>query len=774
MVKTFLHTIQQKEHDDLLRESFFAALFMLAIMLSCALPPLVAQQLTPQSPTPGIPASTSDKLTESVNFPRIGVYAQGVGNVHWANFAASANGVQCCPPFRNGLGTAFAGGATMQFPLEMDSTVFARFNLFDIHRRFSVNVRGGIVSHQAWLRSSGDTVLEQGGMRSARIDYAMNAQLLSGGGELALSYRLGEQLPVREAALQEAWILSAGVRVGFFAQRVYSQTRTIADPLNRAVWQNGMATDTMVNNQIIPNVMALNLDAAVILGLRREIPLLFTEQQRNHPNTAFVLAPEVQISLPITSIVPNRGWSHARLQAGLAIFFPSEFPPKPAPPKPLPPPPDSVKTPAVAKTSQPDKPDSVRPKASPTFAVQLIKTVQDTSGKTLPAVRINIEDHVARRVFPLLTEIFFEQGSDAIPGRYKRLLVQDTGSFTTKKLLYNKKFGSLDVYHDVLNILGRRLKENPASTVTLTGCLGAVGKGVDSEEADKTLSLRRAEAVRNYLWDIWGIAPNRIAVIGRGLPAKPSQTTDELAKEAGTDVADNRRVEITSSEWEITKPVLDDDTLSVANFPVVRFTAQMTPKDSAARAVKSWSLQVKQNGAVVTESKGTTVNVDYLWNIEYAPPRSNTPVQIVLDVETITNEHIITQDTIGIEYLSVTKKRTTGAGDVEKNEFRLVGFEFGNTGLTADHKRIIKEYILPVLNFQSTLQITGHTDAFGKDESNQRLSRLRAEAISQEIGFSYPAFISGEGNKKMLYSNKTPEGRFYSRTVQVLAETPIE
>ena len=704
--------------------------------------------------------------------PKLGFFTHATGNVHFANFPASAqNGVICCPPYRSGFGTGFAGGIELGLPIPIDSTFFSAINLFDQHRRFYATLRADVVNHQGILRSSGDTVLQQSGMpssgmRQGRIDYAMNAQLLSWGGQFLLSYRFGEEQNVPQAS----WIGLAGIRAGIFSQKTYSETRTIIDPLNRAVWQNGFATDTISNDRIIPNVQALNVDASVTFGLRREISLLFGNADA--PEAAWMLAPELFVSLPLTSIVPNRGWSHARIHAGFTLLFPL----LPIIPRFLDtlPKQDTVR---VAQQSPLQSPlqsqDSAVSKIPPILTVKLQKTIEDITGLPLPAFRVRVEEFASRRVFPLLLYVFFGQSEDAIPARYQRLLAKDTAGFTLKNIFRHKEFGTLDVYYHLLNIIGQRMKSRPASSITLTGCLGAVGNSLEAEDADKTLSQRRAESVRAYLRDVWGIAENRMNIVARALPVQPSNTNDELAKNLGSDAEENRRVEISSNDWDIVKPVLDEDTLVVADFPLVHFRAAISPADSLQDRIKGWSLLLRQGDSILVRTRGTNTDFEYLWTIEYERPYSDAIIQAMLDVETSNDEHLTVKDTIQVEYISIVKKRREGIDDTERSAFRLIDFEFGNPNVTERHKRIIREDIRPVLTDRSTVRIFGNTDALGKEQVNERLSRQRAEAVAREIGIGKQT-IRGEGSKRRLYPNQTPEGRFYSRTVEIFAETPVE
>jgi outer membrane protein OmpA-like peptidoglycan-associated protein len=155
------------------------------------------------------------------------------------------------------------------------------------------------------------------------------------------------------------------------------------------------------------------------------------------------------------------------------------------------------------------------------------------------------------------------------------------------------------------------------------------------------------------------------------------------------------------------------------------------------------------------------------------PPERDAAVIATLNVEAANGTRITTQTWLDVEYLSVQKKRFERLADKEFSTFRFIGFDLGNAAATARHKRIINEYVLPLVGKQATIAITGHTDAVGDDAANVRLSRARAESISQAIGIGNRT-VKGVGGSVLLYPNDTPEGRMYSRTVEIQVINPVQ
>jgi outer membrane protein OmpA-like peptidoglycan-associated protein len=75
---------------------------------------------------------------------------------------------------------------------------------------------------------------------------------------------------------------------------------------------------------------------------------------------------------------------------------------------------------------------------------------------------------------------------------------------------------------------------------------------------------------------------------------------------------------------------------------------------------------------------------------------------------------------------------------------------------------------------RTTIQVIGHTDSRGSEESNLELSRRRAQAVAEELvaaGVS-PSRITtfGRGESSPVASNDTPEGRAQNRRVEIIVE----
>lgn len=117
-----------------------------------------------------------------------------------------------------------------------------------------------------------------------------------------------------------------------------------------------------------------------------------------------------------------------------------------------------------------------------------------------------------------------------------------------------------------------------------------------------------------------------------------------------------------------------------------------------------------------------------------------------------------------------------GCPVVENKVFntRMINFETGKATLTADSKRSLKEgaALLNSGDFAKLkIEVQGHTDHVGSNESNHTLSHRRADAVRLELiknGVSPDRLTAtGYGEEKPIADNTTAEGRALNRRVEL-------
>lgn len=107
---------------------------------------------------------------------------------------------------------------------------------------------------------------------------------------------------------------------------------------------------------------------------------------------------------------------------------------------------------------------------------------------------------------------------------------------------------------------------------------------------------------------------------------------------------------------------------------------------------------------------------------------------------------------------------------------RGVHVEFNNARLMPDAK-VALNAVAHALNAQTDIEtgVNGHTDEFGNDQYNQRLSEARADAVKLyliERGVASGRMAAhGPGETQPISDNETDEGRELNRRVEIQVKT---
>jgi outer membrane protein OmpA-like peptidoglycan-associated protein len=396
--------------------------------------------------------------------------------------------------------------------------------------------------------------------------------------------------------------------------------------------------------------------------------------------------------------------------------------------------------------------------APPPMTCSLSALGVDDEGAVAPIATLRIEEFLSTIAYPLLGYLFFEPGSSSLPERFTLLSSAGVAGFHSRDM---QGSGTLDVYHTMLNIIGERMRKYPAARLSLTGC----NMDQAEEKGNLDLSRARAEGVRSYLADVWGIDRSRIDVMATNLPEKHSNPLTADGQ------AENRRVEISSNMPEILDVLVIDDTTRTSTPPVVR----LAPVVVAPSGVASWEVTVTQHGNVLKRFAGTGAppeNLEWdLANDQPHMPRFNEPLAIRLEASSPTGEHVACAMELPTQVTTISQKRENRVGDYTIDRFNLILFSVGEATITPANQRII-DLVKSRLKPRSEVTVEGFADRTGNPASNQRLSAQRAKATAAALGRP-DATVRGIGESRLLFDNDIPEGRYYCRTVQITVKTPI-
>jgi len=153
-------------------------------------------------------------------------------------------------------------------------------------------------------------------------------------------------------------------------------------------------------------------------------------------------------------------------------------------------------------------------------------------------------------------------------------------------------------------------------------------------------------------------------------------------------------------------------------------------------------------------------------------PHAAEPLYYTLVAKGMAGDSILAVDSLGVEQTTLRQKRIERVADKEIDKYTLLLFNFGSTNLDEANRRRI-EYIKQQLTPGTTIDITGHTDRTAEAAPNLKISELRAQTAAELLGKTASQNVEGLGKSVLLYNNDLPEGRFYSRTVDITLEKPI-
>ena len=372
-------------------------------------------------------------------------------------------------------------------------------------------------------------------------------------------------------------------------------------------------------------------------------------------------------------------------------------------------------------------------------------------------------------VFPLRNYVFFNEGSNEIPNRYVLLtkdqvkdFKEDQAETFAPKNLSDRSKRQMTVYYNILNILGDRMQKNPSATITLVG----------SSNNGNSEGLTMAESVKTYLVNIFDINSARITTKGQNKPNIPSEQpggTQELVLLREGD----RRVSIESNSPDLLMKFQSGPDAPLK--PVEIVPSQVAPVESyvtfnnkgAKEALSSWSLQIAdEQGKVQSFGPYTQEEVKIPGNLILGSrPEGDYKVKMI--GQTKSGKIVEKETPVHMVLWAPTKTE-------EVLRYSII-YEFNTSKAIMMYEKYLTEIVTPKIPIGATVVIKGHTDIIGEEVYNQSLSLDRANDVKNIIQNSltksgrndvkFDVSGNGENENTSPFENKTPEERFYNRTV---------
>jgi outer membrane protein OmpA-like peptidoglycan-associated protein len=400
----------------------------------------------------------------------------------------------------------------------------------------------------------------------------------------------------------------------------------------------------------------------------------------------------------------------------------------------------------------------------------LVVVVADADVKftVVSPANIPVERRV-RETFPIRNYVFFEVGSTEIPNRYVLLKKDQVKDFKedrlevfTPKRLSGRSAREMDVYYNVINILGDRMNRFPNTKVRLTGATLEGSK--DGKEM--------AEVVKTYLVSVFGVAPARITTEGKLKPRLASEAKSGTHELVLLREEDNR-VSIWSDSPEILMEYQTGP--NVALKPIDINVVQVAPLDSyvifnvegADKALKTWSLDIKDETGTVQKFGPYTGES---WSIPGksilgAKPEGNYKVTMIGETK---SGKTVKKDASFAMKLWTPSEREMGM------RYSVI-YEFNENEVTPTYVKYLTEVVTPKIPKGAQVILSGYTDIIGDADHNKKLSLARANDVKGIIekalakagrtDVKLVAYGFGEDDKLSPFDNKYPEERFYNRCV---------
>jgi outer membrane protein OmpA-like peptidoglycan-associated protein len=639
------------------------------------------------------PTASSQQMPD-----RYGGYFHIVFNNYKALFSGLPGVPSCCPTYEDGGGTGFATGLLYEHPFAQQLMYQLRLGVADL---------GGSFKTDEPFMASVEGVATPGLLR-----HTIDAKLWALEFSPLLVYK-----PYPKFSF-----LFGGIGAYLFQKR-YEQKETLIQP-DIGVFENGLRERNVFEGDI-PNVNALQFSLAV--GARYDFP--FDERRR------WWGAMEFFYTFGLTQAVRSLDWRINTVRLGVALMYAGDVPPAlEAPP---------IPSTGRRKGTEPKDPprDSRQTTTSDTPAAADAPGVANAS---LRCETISV-DHLR----PLLNYVFFDHERSTIDARYAALTRESAKRFSINDL---HRSGTLEVYYQLLNIVGKRMNDYPDATVTLVGCNSNTAEERDNQQ----LSRSRALAVRDYLSSVWGIDTARLAVQARNLPEHSAYASDSDG------IAENRRVEIQSTEWNILAPVETEETVRLFEPGTLRCAL---PAATAAR----WTLTIRDGNDEVFRSRGngmppSTFEIPSK-DITLGASTVDRTLKMSLTLAQASGDtRTIEAGNIAVHTMSSADARFESRGGRRMQRFNLILFDFDSPALNAYHRRVI-DIIHNRMITPASIHITGYTDRMGEADYNLRLSGGRARSAAEALG---EKGIKNEGlGETRMFDNDLPEGRCYNRTVEV-------
>lgn len=648
---------------------------------------------------------------------RIGMFGAGALNLHSGQFS-SYDGMRICGTFEDGTGIGWIAGNSIEVPFNTNFSIFGRAFFHKADGDF-----------ESIPKDQPRVSLDDGTLVYLSTEHQLDVSLDYVQFEALGAYYLTDKI-----------YLALGPGVAIPTHASYTQVEEIQQPFGI----------TFRNGESIRQIASANFDdnPNTKTNLRINVHALIGADFPIAEN--LFLSPEAGYIFPFTNVLSDNDWSVSTLHAGVVLKYELGTPEK-----------------VIIKDPAPELDPVTEPKITPNPIASIkAKSLLD-NGTMLEFAQVTVSEENNNNYVPLLPYIFFDAGASELGNRYVTLSSSEKNYFDESTL----QDSVLAVYHNLLNIVGSRMQEITKANLTVTGCIEPADDGANLNK----LASSRAQTVKDYLVNTWGIPADRIITQSRELPEEISNRTIAEGRE------ENRRVELSSDSPEILEPVRlithisEISPKSIVMQPKVKFDENLKNWDIEAINIENIQLWKKNGNGSPSSSMQWDLDRNKMIELARKDISGN---HISVNFKVVDNEGNFDEATTAIPIFYQKKSKYYDGEIVEDSvveRYNLIFFDYDMPLINKENENIFKT-ILSRINTNSSLSITGFTDKLGTDEYNSQLSVDRAKSVEKAIKERVvPEKIFSKGvGETLIYDNDLPEGRFYNRTVIVEITTPLK
>ncbi|MFP4543528.1 MAG: OmpA family protein [Candidatus Kapaibacterium sp.] len=351
----------------------------------------------------------------------------------------------------------------------------------------------------------------------------------------------------------------------------------------------------------------------------------------------------------------------------------------------------------------------------------------NTTLSLIPESRIMAGRINSRVAFPILSYVFFNGNETAVPPRYFR----QSGAFSY-----------LQNYYGIFGYVASKAL-SADTEINLKALYGI--EGIDKETA-----LARLDTIKGILSGIYNVPADNIYTETERIHQAPSEISLNYTEE-------HNRVEITLEDSEFLAPI----SFERDEFTFFRDEIRFKLNQDNSLKYNRWTFELNYEGVKIHESSGSfPAPSNIVWLTRDLPYyKDSASIEYKLLLKSQSGEEFIYTNSAPVYFKNIQSEAT----DFEK--YYIILFDYDSAELSSYNLNLINK-IKESTSPQDKILIRGFTDKTGDPEYNLHLSKIRAQAVARQLGRGDVEII-GMGSRIELYDNQYPEGRFYSRTVEI-------